>query len=379
MDKKLPDISELPESQRILLRRGGKIKVPSEKTIGFLKLYNKNIRGTIAGNAVYAILNPEKIDEKFRKENQEKIEETLNNYLKIALKDMNKQIDLHKVNENICLFDEGIGLGIYVPKLIQQYFRKESTYFSDLLYGAKYNRNLLNLSVFSKILSKNIRNFTDHVNIDYLIFMPYSHKGSKSFFPLEIIEKEIQKQVNIPIFRIINTSQQENLKYSTWAHKIQSILPNLRIDNPEKLKFKNIILIDDIYNTGAHLAVACIKLRQASVNNIFVLTLGVSDNVKNDLSNEFDWEWLDFYNERKETNMITTSLSLITLNYPLDTINKKTSHYNLKDYGIKELLLTNTYLKKMFRIHVRYSSNRRSYVLFIEPELKEKLKSFIGK
>jgi len=213
--------------------------------------------------------------------------------------------------------------------------------------------------------------------------MPYSHKGSKTFFPLEIIADDLAKKTNILIFKhFINKSKQENLKFLGWKDKFNYIYPNLRIDNSSNLKYKNILLIDDVYNSGAHIFATCMKLWEIPVANIFVLTLGISDNVHNNLDNKFDWKWLNFYDDKKKTNDIINGTGIITLNFDKKELLSKKSSFEvvriLEKKGLNDLVIINAIMKKRFNVHVRKTAHKDKYLFFIDKNDKEELKKCLA-
>ena len=382
MTRSPPKFEDLPEYQKEFLKRGGTLPINNEGTVGFLKLFNKNVRLIIKGSSFYAHLDPKQING-FESKKEAEYKKRIEIYLKAVLKDLNKEIDLHKVNNNLNIFNEGVALGVYISKSHQIFFGKEANLFSDMLYEGKYRDNIMNLDCFAEIIAKYINNyFSKYMELDYIMCMPYSHKGSKTFFPLEIIADNLKKKTKVPFFTdFINKSQPSNLKFSSWIEKVNHILPNLRIDNSKALKDKNIVLIDDVYNSGAHLFATCMKLWEIPVKNIFVLTLSVSDNVKNDTTNKFSWKWLKFYNEHNKTNDIVNDLDLISLNFDKKEFKKKPTFEiipALEKRGLSDLLIVNSILKKKFNIHARKTAKRDKYLLFINREDKETVKNYVS-
>ena len=160
MGSETPKFEDLPRYQQEFLRYGGEIQVNKEGTTGFLKkFFNENIRGCYRKGSYFAILDKKDVKKQGIKSNEDKYAELIESYLKEVLKELDEEIDLHKVNQNLNLFNEGVGLGIYISKTAQRFFGKDSNLFSEMLYSGKYNRNLISLSSFADIIARFINNY----------------------------------------------------------------------------------------------------------------------------------------------------------------------------------------------------------------------------
>lgn len=114
---------------------------------------------------------------------------------------------------------------------------------------------------------------------DWLIIPIPLHKSRKNwrgFNQAEEIAKQINQKYNFKIsaqnlIRIKNTSPQAEI--SGWQERKDNINLAFKVQYPDNLKNKNIILLDDVRASGATLEEAALVLKQAGVKTIIGLTV----------------------------------------------------------------------------------------------------------
>jgi len=171
----------------------------------------------------------------------------------IENQDIEKYFDKH-----LYIFQyEGI-----IRKEILEYKFKEKTY----LY-----------KTFVNFLLKNEKFFEFLKSYDTIIPVPISKKRQKErgYNQSLLIAKELSKQLEIKcinncLIKTKNVIEQSKLKKEDRIRNIQGIY---KLNNKERLKNKNIIIIDDIYTTGSTVNECSKILRQAQPKEICVLTL----------------------------------------------------------------------------------------------------------
>jgi ComF family protein len=116
-------------------------------------------------------------------------------------------------------------------------------------------------------------NFTDPL----LVPIPLSLKRARQrgYNQAEIIAKEIQRISNWELVSGVLIKTRETASQAKTKNKKER-LGNLKgsfgIKNPEKIKGRNIILVDDIVTTGATLNEARKTLKQSGAKNVIALT-----------------------------------------------------------------------------------------------------------
>ena len=111
---------------------------------------------------------------------------------------------------------------------------------------------------------------------DVIVPIPCSKKRTKErgYNQTEMIAKELSKMTSLPVItdcliKTVETMRQTNLNF---MERQKNLLGSFMAKNKEKICGKNILLIDDVYTTGATTNYASEILKEAKVKDIFVLT-----------------------------------------------------------------------------------------------------------
>jgi len=151
-----------------------------------------------------------------------------------------------------------------IKKLIRKY--KYSPFYKNLF------------SVFSKILSDFVElNELNFNEIDLIINVPSTIKKKKwrGFDHIEKFCLGFSDKINIPtcrnnLIKIKNTKPQIALSKEERKENVENAF---FVKNPEEIKEKNIILIDDVMTTGATLNECAKTLKLAGCKKIYGLTI----------------------------------------------------------------------------------------------------------
>ena len=111
-----------------------------------------------------------------------------------------------------------------------------------------------------------------------LIPMPLhsSREKERGFNQSELLAEIISKTFNLPLeknilIRAKNTRAQAEL--TDWEERQANLQNAFTVANPENLKGKNIILVDDVYTSGATMSAAAETLRASGAKKIIGLVL----------------------------------------------------------------------------------------------------------
>ena len=176
-------------------------------------------------------------------------------------------------------------------KLVCNIDKYENKFFSEHLYLFKYEENIRRsileykfndkaylYKTFSKIIIKNEKICGFLKKYDIIIPVPIHKKrfNVRGYNQSELIAKEIAKNIknikfeNNILFKIQNTNPQSTLNKLDRSINAQNAYS---IKNSERLKNKNILLLDDIYTTGSTVNECSRILKLNNAKDIGIITL----------------------------------------------------------------------------------------------------------
>lgn len=139
-------------------------------------------------------------------------------------------------------------------------------YYNKIHYGKIFAHMMYN-----KLLK------IDNKKYDYILYVPMyiKKKKKRGYDQAEVIAEELSKLCNIPIekdnlIRTKNTLPQSKVSFEDRAKNVEGVFKVLK---PERLRDKNILLIDDIYTTGNTINCCGKALKDAGANIICYYTL----------------------------------------------------------------------------------------------------------
>lgn len=153
-------------------------------------------------------------------------------------------------------------------------------------YGASIKNAILNLkfrgkSCYSESLAKmifdRIEKLPEKENFDTIVYAPISYQRFKQrgYNQAKLIAYELSKLLDVPVtdalVKIRDTVPQSSLSYKERKTNLKnSIVPRVMLDG------MNILLVDDVYTTGAT-AEACIQaLKASNAKSIVVAVAAIS-------------------------------------------------------------------------------------------------------
>lgn len=163
------------------------------------------------------------------------------------------------------LFDQGIGIFPYNTLLQESLFK--------LKYGKRQEYGVFYGELAAAYAEAQIRCW----EIDYLVPIPLHRKRleKRGYNQAELIAEALGKRVNLPVKkklmkRKINTKPQKDLNPEERLKNIWGAFTAA-----ERLNGGNILLIDDIYTTGATLNQAAATLKKAGAQRVYFLVIAI--------------------------------------------------------------------------------------------------------
>ena len=112
-------------------------------------------------------------------------------------------------------------------------------------------------------------------NIDAIVCVPSSNPPRNGRFnPAKVIAKRMAKKMKIPFVTALKKVKANQMQHTLSAEQRQQNIKGVyQVIDPALVKGKNLILVDDIFTTGATAAENARLLKQAGAENVFVFTL----------------------------------------------------------------------------------------------------------
>lgn len=151
-------------------------------------------------------------------------------------------------------------------------FKNYRTEIGELVYQLKYNRND---SVVQTIITEIKKCISGIETFDFILPIPPSniHRAKQ---PVQLVCSALSSEFNVPIIadslaKMKGATEIKNITEQT--KRIELLKDAMVLNNAEKLVGKKLLLIDDLYGSGATLSVATELLYGAKAASVYVLTL----------------------------------------------------------------------------------------------------------
>ena len=154
----------------------------------------------------------------------------------------------------------------------------------NLIQELKFNRLTSAIGPIKKIIDEYLLQITRGESQIYflenfiIIPIPISTKRlrERGFNQAELIADHISKKINLPILRSVILKPKDNKKQSElkkWEERKSNVENCFSVSKPELIRSKNIILVDDIFTSGATIKEAVKVLKKSGVRKIIAFTL----------------------------------------------------------------------------------------------------------
>lgn len=152
-------------------------------------------------------------------------------------------------------------------------FQTKRTEIGELVYKLKYQSDI---STLPALVNAIVGRIQDIEKFDYIIPVPPSNDSRKSQ-PVIQVATALGKHVDVEVLldAVIKSKKTPELKSVTDTLEREKILSDaFSVSSDYSLEDKNVLLIDDLYRSGATLrAITGLLYNQSKVKNVFVVTL----------------------------------------------------------------------------------------------------------
>lgn len=143
------------------------------------------------------------------------------------------------------------------------------------MYAFKYNNRREYASYYAEVIYERYYNTIKNWDCDAFVPVPL-HRSKylkRGYNQAEVLAKELSKRFNLPVdsdalIRTKNTRPQKELNDTERKNNIEKAFQTVI----NSLEYKKVILVDDIYTTGATINECAGVLRRAGVENVYFVT-----------------------------------------------------------------------------------------------------------
>ena len=166
--------------------------------------------------------------------------------------------------------------------VMAEFFFSKTGKVQHLIHGLKYHHCRENGIFLGQEIGKSLLQAPDYQGIEYIVPIPLHPKKEKirGYNQSHVIAEGISEIMNIPIAenclvrRVFTDTQTKKSREDRW----QNVKDIFEVKNPEKLKGKHVLLVDDVLTTGATLLSAGKSLLQVEGIKISVATAACAGN-----------------------------------------------------------------------------------------------------
>lgn len=147
-----------------------------------------------------------------------------------------------------------------------------------LILNLKYHKSFIAGKVLAHLLCQII--IEKKLSIDCICYVPISKDSLKKrgFNQCSVLAKNISSILDIPVIDcLVKVKETKEQKLLGKEERMKNILDAFEIKNKEKLFKKNILLIDDVYTTGATINECKKNIEKCNINKIYLLTIAKSN------------------------------------------------------------------------------------------------------
>lgn len=147
----------------------------------------------------------------------------------------------------------------------------------DCIHKFKYGGNLKLASDLSKIMIDFANKYLEINTFDTVIPVPLSNtrQRQRQFNQADILAKSLARYFNFPLcsYNLIKTKNTSSQTGLPKTERVKNLKEAFKVKRADLIQNKNILLIDDVFTTGATVNECSKTLAEAGAKEVYVLTL----------------------------------------------------------------------------------------------------------
>lgn len=176
-------------------------------------------------------------------------------------------------------FDKNFGSTKIIKDFYSRFIFEIDNSLQHIIHALKYNRQFKLGFFLGEILGEGIK--SKSWGIDAIIPVPIHHlkKAERGYNQCDYIAKGLSKSLNIPY----STKLVKRTRYTDSQTKLNlterslNVAGAFKIRNLNKLKGKNILIVDDVCTTGATLLECGIAIYKAGAKSVYVCSIAIAE------------------------------------------------------------------------------------------------------
>lgn len=118
-------------------------------------------------------------------------------------------------------------------------------------------------------------------NIDIVVYVPATQSENRLYEPVRLFAEKLGAQIDKPLIHELRKTRatRPQKEMQTAEQKVRNVRGAFAVTKPGMLASRNVLLIDDLFDSSATVNECARVLKQAGARKVFVLTLTKTTHV----------------------------------------------------------------------------------------------------